>query len=123
MAKVLIVEDNQDLRESYTIMLNKEGHIVEVARSGAEGISKALEFKPDLVLLDLLMPRSNGIEFLKKANLLDLGNMKIIVMTNIVLHGIKEEVLKLGASRYVIKSSLSPRQLANLIKNELAVAQ
>ncbi|HVW23567.1 MAG TPA: response regulator [Candidatus Saccharimonadales bacterium] len=118
MAKILLVEDDAKLIESYTFLLTQVGHEVQQAINGAEGIEKVKSFQPDLVLLDMLMPGSNGLEFLQQ--LRDTGSTaKVVVMSNLDNFQAELEASKLGAESYILKSSLSPTQLADLVKAEI----
>lgn len=121
MARVLVVEDDLQLKLTYDIILNKEGHTVERAGDGIEALAKAESFKPDLILLDLLMPRMNGLEFLRKYDVKNKHpNVKVIVFSNMSMPAEMEEAHKLGATKYMLKSSTSPKQLAELIAGVLA---
>lgn len=119
MAKVLIVEDELPLRMAYDTILKRDGHIVDRAKDGAEALEKVEKFKPDLILLDLLMPNVDGIEFLKKYDLTKHPKVKVVVFSNLSHSEQIEEAEKLGAVRYVVKSSVTPSQLSQLIVDVL----
>lgn len=121
MAKILVVEDDLRLKLTYDIILNKEGHEVERAEDGEEALAKAETFRPDLILLDMLMPKVNGLEFLKRYDVKKSHpDVKIIVFSNMSMPKEMEEAYKLGATKYMLKSSTSPKQLAELIRQTLA---
>lgn len=121
-AKVLVVEDDPQLNLTYDILLRKENHTVAHAYNGMEALQKVLEFKPELILLDIRMPKMDGIEFLRKANLAKTHpGVKIVVFSNMEQADQLEEAMSLGAHRHVLKSSLSPSQLAQLITDTLGV--
>ena len=121
MAKVLVVEDDLRLKLTYDILLNKEGHQVERALNGEEAIQKMASFNPDLVLLDLMMPKMTGIEFLEAINLkVDYPHTKVIVFSNMTMPDEMQKAYSLGASKYATKSSTSPKQLAELIEQTLS---
>lgn len=121
MARVLVVEDDLRLKLTYDIILKKEGHVVERAQDGQEALKKAKEFKPDLILLDMLMPRMSGLEFLRAYDGQNKHpNVKIIVFSNMSMPNEMEQAYALGAAKYMLKSSTSPRQLAELIRSTLA---
>lgn len=80
---VLIIEDNQDLIEMYRLKLSLEGFRVETALDGEQGILKAVEAKPDMILLDILMPNMNGFEVLKALKHNSRLEAKIIVLSNL----------------------------------------
>jgi len=118
MAKILLVEDDENLVKSYVFLLTTEGHAVEQAENGDWGIEKVKSFQPDLVLLDMLMPASNGLDFLRKFP--ETGSKaKVIVMSNMETIQTELEAAQLGAERFILKSSLSPHELAQLVKNEV----
>ena len=120
--KILVVEDDVDLNNTYSIVLRKEGLDVSSAKDGLEAIKLLDKFTPDLVLLDLRMAKMGGVEFLKVSNLAtNLPNTKIIIFTNFDLNDEIQEAFELGASRYVLKAMLSPKQLVKLVEEELDI--
>jgi CheY-like chemotaxis protein len=120
MARVLIVEDDERLKMTYGIVLGKEGHEVEHAADGQEALDKLSVYAPDVVLLDLHMPNIDGIEFLKRADMpAKYPSTKVIVFSNMEQPEQLEQAYELGADRYMLKASTSPKQLADLISNTL----
>ncbi len=120
--KILVVEDDVDLNNTYSIVLRKEGLDVSSAKDGLEAIKLLDKFTPDLVLLDLRMAKMGGVEFLKVSNIANnLPNTKIIIFTNFDLNDEIQEAFELGASRYVLKAMLSPKQLVKLVEEELDI--
>ena len=120
MAKVLIVEDELPLRMAYDTILKREGHIVDRAKDGQEALEKVDKLNPDLILLDLLMPNVDGIEFLKKYDLKKHPKVKVVVFSNLSHSEQIQEAEALGAKKYVVKSSVTPSQLSNLIHEVLS---
>ncbi len=120
--KILLVEDDKFLSEMYTTKLSKSGFEVETAFDGEEGLAKIKEFKPKLVLLDIVLPKKDGFEVLKE--LKDKGflnDTKVIALTNL---GQKEEVEKgllLGASDYIIKAHFTPTEVVAKAKKLLGI--
>ncbi len=112
MAKVLIVEDNDTLNEAYKLILEKDGHEVATAFNGEEGLEKLKEVSPDLILLDILMPKMDGLEFLRHFKSDKYPKATIIILSNLNEDEQVEEARKLGAHRYILKASTSPRELA-----------
>ncbi len=119
--KVLVVEDDADLNNAYCVILAHEGFEVATVADGHEGLAKLDEFAPDLVLLDLRMPNLDGVGFLRESNITTrFPNAVIIVFTNFDENEEIEKAFELGASRYVLKSSVAPKDLVKLVKEELA---
>lgn len=112
MTKVLIVEDNETLNEAYKLILEKDGHEVTTAFNGEEGLEKLKEVSPDLILLDMLMPKMDGLEFLRHFSPSNYPNTTVIILSNLNEDEQVEEARKLGAHRYILKANTSPRELA-----------
>lgn len=112
MAKVLIVEDNETLNEAYKLILSKDGHDVTTAFNGEEGLEKLSEVTPDLILLDMLMPKMDGLEFLRNFDAKKFSKTTIIILSNLNEDEQVEEARRLGAHRYILKANTSPRELA-----------
>lgn len=122
MTKILIVEDDLPLRMAYDVILKREGYTIMRAKDGKEGLEKAEEFKPDLILLDLLMPTVDGLTFLEKYDVVKKHpDVKVIVFSNLNHADQIERAEKLGANRYIVKSSVSPSQLAGIINETVEV--
>ncbi len=118
MAKVLIVEDDQVLNSAYQFILEREGHDVAAAFNGKEGLEKAKTHKPSIILLDLLMPIKNGLEFLKEFNIPKKNpNVKVIILSNIGDEKEAEKGLRLGAYKYIVKAHASPQELSVLVNH------
>jgi DNA-binding response OmpR family regulator len=121
MSKILIIEDDEALRKAYEIILNKEGFEVTLAGSGQEGLEAASTNEPDLILVDMLMPVSNGLEFLRRYDPAKKHpGVKVIVFSNINEQSVVHEAISLGASHYLTKDSKSPKELVEFIKANLA---
>ncbi len=78
---VLIIDDDEGIREILTFMVTKEGFRAEVAVDGEEGVQKAERLRPDLILLDLMMPRYGGFEVLRQLQGSDLSRIPIVIVT------------------------------------------
>ena len=118
--KVLIVDDEKDLRDAIKTALSYEGYTVETAEDGVEGFNKAHEFAPDLILLDILMPKQNGIDMLKALRSEEWGkSIPIIVMT--VLDDMEKvsEALDAGAIEYIVKTDMSLGGIVDKVKSKL----
>jgi CheY-like chemotaxis protein len=117
MNKVLIVEDGEFLREIYHKKLEQANFEVETAVDGVDGLEKAREFKPDLILLDVIMPGLNGVEFLREIKVhSELNEIPVAILTNSMSGTIMDECLKEGALGYFVKSDNIPRQIVEKVK-------
>ena len=119
MSKVLIVEDETLLSDAYAMVLSHNGYTTEVAANGIEALQKIEAFQPDIVLLDLLMPKMDGITFLKTYQRNPATSPQIIVYSNLFDSKKEEEVKSLGAVGIVLKSSVTPAGLVELIAERL----
>ncbi len=118
--KVLVVDDEQDLREAIKTALTYEGFIVETAEDGVEAFNKAHEFKPDLMLLDILMPKQNGIDTLRALRAEEWGkDIPVIIMT--VLDDMEKlsDALESGAAEYLVKTDISLGTIVEKVKAKL----
>lgn len=118
--RILIVEDDKFLSEMYATKLKESGFEIEVAYDGEEGLRKMAEFKPDLVLLDIVLPKIDGFEVMQKIKKdPSFKDINIIALTNL---GQKEEVergLALGADDYAIKAHFTPTEVVAKVKKIL----
>lgn len=118
MSRILIVEDEQDLASLLEYNLKQEGFETDVARTGAAGVSRAKSFKPDLILLDLMLPDIGGTEV---ARLIREGEGKRVPIIMVTARGEESDRVKgleLGADDYVVKP-FSVKELMLRIKNVL----
>ena len=119
MSKVLIVEDDKDLNQAYRLILSHFGYKVETAFDGQEALKKNGQFRPDIILLDLLMPIMGGLEFLKQFKKDPANKAKVLIFTNMENTPELNEAYELGAHRCVIKSWAEPQNLNRLISDAL----
>lgn len=121
MAKtILIIEDDKFLRELITQKLIKEGYNVSEAIDGEEGIKKVKEEKPDLVLLDLILPGIDGFEVLSRMREEStLSSIPVIILSNLGQKDDVEKGLKMGAIDYLIKAHFTPGEIIDKIKSAL----
>ncbi len=121
MIHVLITEDNEDLSLIYSTRLAAEGYSVVTAADGKDAFDRIREQKPDIILLDIIMPRMDGLEFLRKAKKdPDLEHVPIIVMTNLGQDEDRAQCEKLGARKFLVKTELNVDQLGAVIQETLA---
>jgi CheY-like chemotaxis protein len=123
MAKILIAEDERDIRDLITFTLSFAGHQVTAASNGAEAVEKALQMIPDLILMDVRMPRMTGYEACKRMKEED--SIKHIPVAFLSAKGQETEVqagLEAGAVEYILKP-FSPDQLTERVTKLLAQAK
>jgi len=119
--KIAIIEDDQAIAQMYRIKFEMEGFEVETAENGKLGLELAETMKPDIILLDLMMPEMNGDEMLEKMRATDWGkNIKVIILTNKGEQEAPEILKELNARRFIVKAEMTPRQVAEMVKTELA---
>lgn len=121
MAKILLVDDDALLVRMYQKKLENDGYTVATADDGDVALTKACEFKPDLILLDIMMPKVNGLEVLKKIKeSKEIENIPVILLTNV--GGSEEDVnrgLGLGAVAHLVKAGNRPAVVVAKVKEIL----
>jgi DNA-binding response OmpR family regulator len=119
--KIAIIEDDQAISQMYRIKFEAENYTVETAENGELGLELVEKMRPNIVLLDLMMPVMTGEEMLAKLRATDWGkDIKIIILTNRGEQEIPPEVKKLGVTAIILKADMTPRQVAELVKSKLA---
>ncbi|MCK9578456.1 response regulator [bacterium] len=112
MPKILLIEDDKFLRELMAKKLMNMNYEVSVAVDGEEGIQKIKEEKPDLVLLDLILPGINGFEVLEKAKAdAETVDIPVIILSNLGQGEDIERGLKLGAKDFLVKAHFTPQEI------------
>jgi two-component system response regulator VicR len=102
--------------------LEKEGYDVSVAHDGQEALDITEKLEPDLILLDLRMPRVSGIQFLQAYNLKEKHpKVKVVVFSNLDTQKEIDEAYSLGAQKYMLKAWASPKELIRLVEEMLAL--
>jgi DNA-binding response OmpR family regulator len=118
--KVLVVEDDEALRKALSEKFTLEGFEVFTAQNGREGLDEALFNRPDMILLDLLMPEMNGIEMLKSLRENEWGkNASVIVLTNSTDAAHMREALESTAERFLVKSDWKLSEIVAKVKEIL----
>lgn len=121
MPKIAIIEDDQAISQMYRFKFEAEGFTVETAENGKLGLALAESMKPDMILLDLMMPEMTGDEMLALLRKTDWGkDIKVIVLTNMGEQEIPPNVRELGISGLILKADMTPRQVADVVKEQLA---
>jgi len=118
--KIAIVEDDLAIAQMYRFKFEAEGYVVETAENGKLGLELAEDMRPDMMLLDLMMPIMTGEEMLAAMRKTDWGkDIKVVVLTNRGEQEIPPEVKELGVTAVVLKADMTPRQVAELVKQNL----
>lgn len=121
MSKVAIIEDDQAISQMYRIKFEAEGYEVETAENGKLGLALAENMKPDIILLDLMMPEMTGDQMLAELRKKSWGQkIKVVILTNMGEQEIPESVKALDVSAVILKADMTPRQVAELVKTQLA---
>jgi len=117
MSKVLIIEDDQRINKVYNLKLAMDGIEAATAIDGEEGLRKVYSENPDLILLDLMLPKKSGFEILKeiKANP-KTKDIPVMILSNLAQEKEREDGLALGAIDYIVKSNMSIQQIMEKIK-------
>ena len=119
--RILIVEDDQFLREFYEELLQGEGYSVDAAADGDMGLSKMSIGGYDLILLDIMLPKRDGMQILRELRTKPAQgiNGPIVVLTNLGQDAVIKQCFDLGANGYLIKSAMNPDQVLLEIKTYL----
>ncbi|MFH1706273.1 MAG: response regulator, partial [Patescibacteria group bacterium] len=117
MKKILVVEDEKRLAEVLVDRLKEEGFLVAVAYDGQEALDKISKEKPDLILLDLVMPVLDGIGVLEELqSSLETKDIPVIVLTNLLSNEKVAQVLEAGGTHYLVKSDYTADDVVVAIK-------
>ncbi len=118
--KILIIEDEKMLAEMYYDRFTHEGFEVYSAFDAEEGMEMVKKVKPDLILLDILLPRENGTDFLERLRKeKDVGDTKVIAYSNYDEEKSRERAKKLGAKDYLLKTNYTPREILAIIRKHI----
>jgi len=121
MNKILIVEDDEFLKRIYTLKLKKAGFEIVLASDGEEAVEKIKEEKPDLILLDLILPKKNGFEVLEEIKVIpELVDIPVIILSNLGQESDIKKGIELGAVDYLVKTEISIDTVVSKIKEYLA---
>lgn len=118
--KIAVVEDEPSICEMYRMKLSANGYEVKTAHDGKEGLELAESFKPDLILLDLMMPVMTGGEMLAKLRETDWGaDVRVIILTNISRDEAPKGLQFLHVDRYIVKAHHTPAQVLEIVETIL----
>lgn len=119
---ILIVEDDPSLSKMYSTKLQNEGFRVSTAPDGATGLAKAASEHPSLILLDMMLPKYSGIEFLEQLHQHSKGlNTPIIALSNLTDSKQVSRAMSLGVKEYLSKAMQTPDEVVSKIKQHLGV--
>jgi DNA-binding response OmpR family regulator len=119
--KIAVIEDDVPIKDIYVFKLKKEGFDVAAAEDGVTGLQLIHKFRPELILLDLLMPEQNGDDMLEDLRKFDWAkNIRVIVLTNISKDEAPSKLRLLNVDRYIVKAHYTPQQVVNIVKDVLA---
>lgn len=117
--RIVIIEDDIAISEMYRLKLQSEGYEVQVAKNGRDGLELIQKLKPDMILLDLMMPEMTGEELLQELRKTEEGKkVKVVVLTNIGENELPES-LRAMVDRYIVKAYYTPQQVVDLVKDSL----
>lgn len=122
MRRVLVVEDDPILRDVYQTILATQPYICDIATNGQEALEKCRSNSYDLILLDLMMPVMNGVDFLESYEDIEAMKSKIIILSSLSSGKELERARELGVHKSLVKSDVSPTQLINTIRYDIEAA-
>jgi len=118
--KILIIEDDKFLTKIYQTKLTNEGFEVDLAIDGKKAMEKALSFKPELILLDIILPNMSGFEILKELKTKDdTKNIPVVILSNLGQDRDIKQGKELGAEDYWVKAKYTINEVVDKIKKEL----
>jgi len=121
MSKILIVEDDQIVANIYRNKFSVEGFQVQVAPDGEAGLEMVRSFRPNAVILDLMLPKMTGVDLLKRLRCdAAYEKLPVIVFSNTYLTNLVQEAWKAGATKCLSKSNCTPKHLIEVVRNALA---
>ena len=115
--KILLIEDDEQIRRMYQQAFEAQGIVCDTEADGNKGIEMARSNKPDLILLDIMMPNIDGLSVLDKLKHdPELVNIPVVMMTNLSLQEVIDTAMKKGAKEYINKSTIKPREVVDKVK-------
>jgi DNA-binding response OmpR family regulator len=121
MPKIAIIEDDQAISQMYLFKFQAEDFEVETAENGKLGLELVEKMKPEVILLDLMMPEMTGDEMLTAMRATDWGkNIKVVILTNKGEQEIPDSVRESGVSAVILKADMTPRQVVEVVNKTLA---
>ena len=120
MKKILIIEDDQIVANVYRNKLSVEGYQAEIASDGETGLKLMRTFKPELIVLDLMLPKMSGVDVIKAVRSeAGFATVPIVVFSNTYLTNMVQEAWKAGATKCLSKASCSPREVIDIVRSTI----
>jgi DNA-binding response OmpR family regulator len=121
MKKILIIEDDPIVANIYRNKFSVEGYRVETASDGVAGLDMVREFRPDAVILDLMLPKMTGVDLMKQLRSeADFAKLPVIVFSNTYLSNLVQEAWKAGATKCLSKANCTPKQVIDVVRSVLS---
>lgn len=118
---ILIIEDDELIRRMYQQIFSFRGYTVRLATNGVEGLERVVADQPAIILLDIMMPKLNGLEMLKRLKSRpDAAKIPVIILTNLMGAADAEAALAAGAIKFVSKSDYTPKEIVDIVEGVLA---
>lgn len=118
MAKILLIEDDSLIVKIYTTRLKADGYEIVSAEDGEKGLEVAQQEKPDLILLDVMMPKVDGFTVIQTLRADEqFKNTPIIMYSNLAQEAESKRAIEVGATEFITKANISPTELVNKIKS------
>lgn len=115
--KILVIEDDRSLQNALVEVIRQEGFESESALDGEEGLAKIKTFGPDLILLDIILPKKDGFEVLSEIKKDEaIKNIPVLILTNLEEMDNVQKALDLGATNYMVKSDFSLKDVVEKIR-------
>ena len=121
MTKIAIIEDDPTISQMYRMKFEADGFDVQLASDGERGVALVEAYTPDMILMDLQMPKMGGAEALATIRKNQWGkDIPVIILTNLGEEEAPKEIRSLGIHSYIVKADLTPRQVVQRVKEALA---
>lgn len=120
MSKILIADDDPFLIKIYSTYLSQDGHQVYTCTDGQSALETAIKNVPDVIVLDIMLPRMNGLDVLEELkNHKDTKNIPVVCLSNLISDDDQKLAIEYGASEFVIKARLTPNEIIEIIQKYL----
>lgn len=119
---IAIIEDDKPIAQMYQFKLEQAGFTAAMAHDGNEGLALIERMRPDLILLDLMMPHLSGEDMLERLRATEWGSgIRVIILTNISKNEAPQKLRFLNVDRYVVKAHHTPAQVVDIVREVLAL--